>query len=77
MKHQSAWEVNNSYSVQYSGFSKLKTPDDGLLRPKHVVRKESEVLWCVNYTSFEFLKLTIHYFTEFVILLMFRCRQTK
>jgi hypothetical protein len=56
MKHQSAWEVSNWYSVQYSSFSKVKKPDDGQLRPKHV-RKESEgmngcavmeVLLCVS-----------------------------
>jgi hypothetical protein len=42
MKHWSAWEVTNWYSVQYSSFSKVKTPDDGRLRPKHIVRMENE-----------------------------------
>jgi hypothetical protein len=58
-KHQSL-EVGNYCSVQYNSFIKIKTPDDGRLRPKHVVRKESErvnscivteVLSCVNYNG--------------------------
>jgi hypothetical protein len=37
-------EVNNKYSVQINSFSKVWTPDDGRLRSKHVVKRESEGL---------------------------------
>jgi hypothetical protein len=45
MKHQLAWEVSNRYSAQYNSFRKIRTPDDGRLGPKHIVKYKSENKW--------------------------------
>jgi hypothetical protein len=39
MKHQNAREVSDLYSAHYNSFSKIKTPDDDQLGPKHVLKK--------------------------------------
>jgi hypothetical protein len=47
MKNKKAWEVSNWYSVQYNSFSKVKTPDDGQVGPKHIL-KNGRKYYCVQ-----------------------------